>query len=123
MKNKRIVAYIFYSVNIIEMVEKHRQMIINYAKENLNAKESDIDFYIDICKREDRKEINKMMEKIKDKQYDILLLVHIDNLYKIHNEKDYENIKNLNKIVDTILENGVELVSIMENKGLKPRDV
>lgn len=92
-------------------------------KENLNEKESDIDFYIDICKREDRKEINKMMEKIKDKQYDILLLVHIDNLYKIHNEKDYENIKNLNKIVDTILENGVELVSIMENKGLKPRDV
>lgn len=120
MKNKRVVAYIFYSVSNTPFVEEYKKMIIEYAKDNLDTNETDIDFFIDIGKRENRTAIICMMDKIKNKEYDILLLIHINTLFKVRNAEDYENIKKLNEIVDTILENGVKIISIKENKELEP---
>lgn len=120
--NNRVAAYIFYSINDMEKVEKHKKEIINYAKEHLNIEESHIDFFIDIGPRETRTNINELFDKIKDKQYDVLIIPHLNHLYKARIgetiEEQAEEMRKLNEVVDKIVKNNVELISVLENKRI-----
>lgn len=120
-KNNRIVAYIFYSVHDYKRIEEHKQSIIKYAKEQLNICKEKIDFYIDIAPRNKRVQINKLMDKIKQKEYDILLLYHCSHLHKVRGRNYFEQSLEMNKLIDIrdkILDNGVKIYSVKENKSI-----
>ena len=115
MKEKRVVGYIFYSINDIEKIEKHRKSIINYAVSHLEVKEENIVFYIDIGSREDRAALDSMMKRIKSRAFDVLLVDHISHLYKAISEET------LLEMTKEILNSGVEIISILEKKHLEAR--
>lgn len=118
MKNNRIVAYIYYDVNNQTKQETDKQSIIMFAKKEFNVKEKEIDFFIDIGKRIQR---DYMMEKICNKDYDILLLYHCSHLHKVtYNDKlkQYVEMSKLIKLRDKILDNRVKIYSIKENKSI-----
>ena len=85
-KNK-IAAYIFSSIDNKEIVKQDKNIIIKYAKEKLDTNETDIDFFIDIGPRDSRTEIIKLMNKIRNKEFSILLLNHMSQLYKVRNQQ------------------------------------
>lgn len=118
----RIAAYIFYSINDMEKVEKHKNKIINYAKERLDIEASNIDFFVDIGPRKTRTNINELFDKIKNKKYDVLIIPHLNHLYKARIgetiEEQAEEMKKLNEIVDKVVKNNVELISVLENKRI-----
>ncbi len=118
MKEKRVVGYIFYSINDIEKIEKHRKSIINYAVSHLEVKEENIVFYIDIGSREDRAALDSMMKRIKSRAFDVLLVDHISHLYKAISEETLLVLKEMTK---EILNSGVEIISILEKKHLEAR--
>ncbi len=119
MKNNRIAAYIFYDSDVPSIVEQYKSSMIKFAKEKLNTDE--IDFYIDITPRDKRVQMNCLMEKIKQKKYGILLLYHCNQLYKFKRKQGIEKIlemDNLLNIRDQILDNGVKIYSVKENKSI-----
>lgn len=121
MQKNRIAAYIFYSINDTKRVEEHKQSIIKFAEEQLNISKTKIDFYIDISPRNKRVQINKLMEKIEQKEYDILLLYHCSHLHKVRGRNYFEQSLEMNKLVDIrdkILDNGVKIYSVKENKSI-----
>lgn len=120
-KNNRIAAYIFYSVQDYKRIEEHKQSIIKYAEEQLNICNEKIDFYIDIAPRNKRVQINKLMEKIMQKEYDVLLLYHCSHLHKVRGRNYFEQSLEMNKLIDIrdkILDNGVKIYSVKENKSI-----
>lgn len=121
MQKNRVAAYIFYSIYDPKRVEEHKQSIIKYAEEKLNICKKKIDFYIDIAPRNKRVQINKLMDKIKQKEYDILLLYHCSHLHKIRGRNYFEQSLEMNKLInirDRILDNGVKIYSVKENKSI-----
>lgn len=116
MKAKRVVGYIFYSINDIEKIERHKKSITDYAVSNLGVKEESIAFYIDIGSRKDRIALESMMKRIKREEFDVLLVDHINHLYKVRNESE---LSRLMDIRDTILNSGVEIISILENQKVR----
>lgn len=122
MEKKRIAAYIFCSIYDIKTVQQYKQSITKFAKEKLKINETQIDFYVDNTKREQRVEINRLMEEIKRGRYDVLMLYHCTHLYKIRNTKGlnrYIEIERLIHIRDVILNNGVKIYSVEENKSIE----
>lgn len=114
MSNK-VSAYVFYSIPDFEKVEKHKSNIINFAKKELNIDSNEIDFYVDICPRKERKEIHKLLDNIEKNQYTILLIDHMSHLLKIRNEEEMMQLVELTKKINN---NGVKIYSIMDNKVL-----
>lgn len=120
MKN-RIAAYIFYSICEPKRVEEHKQSIIKFAEEQLNISRTKIDFYIDMTPRNKRVQINKLMEKIEQKEYDVLLLYHCNHLHKVRGRNYLEQSLEMDKLInirDKILSNGVKIYSVKENKSI-----
>ena len=121
MVKNRVAAYIFYSICDHKRVEEHKQSIIKFAEEQLNISRTKIDFYIDITPRNKKVQINKLMEKIEQKEYDILLLYHCNHLHKVRGKNYLEQSLQMEKLIDIrdrILSNGVKIYSVKENKSI-----
>lgn len=119
MKNNRIVSYIYCSFNNSTKKKEDKQSIIMFAKREFNIDEKEIDFYIDIGKRNKR---DYMLERICNKEYDVLLLQHCSHLYRISRKdklKRYIDMDQLINLRDTILNNGVKIYSVKENKYIE----
>lgn len=119
VKNNRIVSYIYCSFNNSTKKKEDKQSIIMFAKREFNIDEKEIDFYIDIGKRTQR---DYMMERICNKEYDVLLLHHCSHLHKISRKdklKRYIDMDQLINLRDTILNNGVKIYSVKENKYIE----
>lgn len=121
MVKNRVAAYIFYSICDYKRVEEHKNSIIKFAEEELNISRTKIDFYIDITPRNKRVQINKLMQKIQQKEYDVLLLYHCSHLHKIRGRNYLEQSLEMDKLInirDKILSNGVKIYSVEENKSI-----
>ena len=119
VKNNRIVAYIYCSFDNSIKKKADKQSIIMFAKREFNVDEKKIDFYIDIGKRTQR---DYMVERICNKEYDVLLLHHCSHLHKISRKdklKRYIDMDQLINLRDTILNNGVKIYSVKENKYIE----
>lgn len=119
VKNNRIVSYIYCSFNNSTKKKEDKQSIIMFAKREFNIDEKEIDFYIDIGKRNKR---DYMLERICNKEYDVLLLQHCSHLYRISRKdklKRYIDMDQLINLRDTILNNGVKIYSVKENKYIE----
>ncbi len=121
MEKNRVAAYIFYSICDHNRVEEHKQSIIKFAEEQLNISRTKIDFYIDMTPRNKRVQIDKLMEKIEQKEYDVLLLYHCNHLHKVRGKNYFEQSLEMEKLIDMrnkILSNGVKIYSVKENKSI-----
>lgn len=121
MEKNRVAAYIFYSICDQKRIEEHRRSIIEFAEEKLNVSTTKIDFYIDMTPRNKRVQINKLMEKIEQKEYDVLLLYHCNHLHKVRGRNYLEQSLEMDKLIkirDKILSNGVKIYSVKENENI-----
>ncbi len=114
--DKKIVAYIRDSLGNKECMDKQKEKIIKFAKEQYNKEEKDITFFQDgkslLEKRED---FDNMMNQINEGKFNLLLITHSNRLYRLN----YENgEKILNEIFDTIKKNNMNIVSIDEQKSI-----
>lgn len=122
MEKNRVVAYIFYSTNDNKKVEQYRQSIIEFAKEKLKISETQIDFYVDNTKKGDRVERNKLIVEIRKHRYNVLIVYHCNQLCKITNIKGLNKCIDMQKLLqirDIILNNGVKIYSVKENKSIE----
>lgn len=121
MQKNKVAAYIFYSIYDPKRVEEHKNSIIKFAEEQLNISSTKIDFYIDMTPRNKRVQINELMKKIEQKEYNVLLLYHCNHLHKIRGRNYFEQSLEMNKLInirDKILDNGVKIYSVKENKSI-----
>lgn len=121
MQKNRVAAYIFYSIYDPKRVEEHKNSIIKFAEEQLNISRTKIDFYIDMTPRNKRVQINELMKKIEQNEYNVLLLYHCSHLHKVRGRNYFEQSLEMNKLInirDKILDNGVKIYSVKENKSI-----
>lgn len=123
MENQKIVGYVRDTSNNKERLQKQMNEIIDFAKENYNSERENIDIFIDtepISKN--RQGFNQMMENIKQKKYNILLVTHINRLYRIYPDEkgqlDKKMLKEFNDIKNEIEQQGVSIISIKEQMAI-----
>lgn len=116
MEKNKIAAYIFSSIDNKEIVEQDKNRIIKYAKEKLDANETDIIFFVDAGPRESRTKIIELMDKIRNKEFNILLLNHMSQLYKVRNQQEMNEAM---QTISMITLQGVKIISILEEEMMQ----
>ena len=116
LEKNKIAAYIFSSIDNKEIVEQDKNRIIKYAKEKLDANETDINFFVDTGPRESRTKIIELMDKIRNKEFNILLLNHMSQLYKVRNQQEMNEAM---QTISMITLQGVKIISILEEEMMQ----
>lgn len=115
--NRKVVGYVRDSMGNNKNIQKQIDEIINFVVTNFNVKKDEIDFFCDRTgTREERDGFEQMMEKVRQNQYDTLIVVHINRIYRIYGENKEKDMKKLNEIVDEIKKYDVDIISIREKQ-------
>ncbi len=112
----KIFLYIRDSIGNKENLEKQEKELREFV--NKEFKTADISVYKDIGSvLKEREGLDDLLRDIKEKGANWVIVSHIDRFYKVTYEDGMEK---LNLIVDEILKNGAGIISVREEKCLKP---
>lgn len=111
-KNQNIFLYIRDSLGRTEQMEKQETQVREFVESTFEN--PTITVYKDNGSvLEERKGLNDLLEDVKEKTPNWVIVLHIDRLYKATYE---DGMNKLNEIVDEILNNGTGIISVMERK-------
>lgn len=114
---RKVVGYVRDSMGNNKNIQKQIDEIISFAVANFNVKKDEIDFFCDRTgTREERDGFVQMMEKIKQNQYDTLIVVHINRIYRLYGDNIVKDMEKLNQLVDEIKKYNVDIFSIREKQ-------
>lgn len=112
---KNIFLYIRDSVGNVESLKKQENELKEFIDREF--KDANISIYQDVgsvlYKREG---LNNLLNDVKEKNVDWVIVSHIDRFYKITYENGEEK---LNEIIEEILKNETGIISVRENQCLK----
>lgn len=112
---KNIFLYIRDSVGNVESLKKQENELKEFVDREF--KDANISIYRDVgsvlYKREG---LNNLLNDVKEKNVDWVIVSHIDRFYKITYENGEEK---LNEIIEEILKNETGIISVRENQCLK----
>lgn len=112
----KVFLYIRDSIGNNDNLKKQEKELREFVNREFEA--ATISVYKDIGSvLEEREGLNNLLNDIKKKGANWVIVSHIDRFYKITYEKGMEK---LNLIVDEILNNGAGIISVREEKCLKP---
>lgn len=112
---KNIFLYIRDSVGNVEFLKKQENELKEFVDREF--KNATVSIYQDIGSvLSEREGLNRLLNDVKEKNVDWVIVSHIDRFYKISYENGEEK---LNEIIEQILKNETGIISVRENQCLK----